>query len=139
MMARARLFGDLLDVSRIEARRLTVESEPVRLAPLISEAVDLAPEVAKRCHTEIARDAERAWADSGRIVQVLSNLLSNAYKYSEPDTPIEVHAEPIGDMVQVSVTNEGPGIAPDEIPKLFSRFSRTRSAHMSDGISTMRS
>jgi signal transduction histidine kinase len=58
----------------------------------------------------------------------LSNLLSNAAKYGDPETPIDVRVERESARVQITVTNEGPGIAPDEIPRLFSRFARTRSA-----------
>jgi PAS domain S-box-containing protein len=123
-----RMIEDLLDVSRIEAHHLTVRPGPVDLPALIDEALDLAPQVAIRCRTEIAPDAAHALADPGRFLQVLSNLLSNADKYSAPGTPIEIGVERCGGRVKVRVTNEGPGIAPDEIPRLFSRFARTRSA-----------
>jgi PAS domain S-box-containing protein len=123
-----RMIQDLLDVSRIEARQLTVKPEPTDLSPLVAEVIQLVPEVARRCRTVLAPDATSAWVDTNRFVQVLSNLLSNADKYGDPGTLVEVRTERVGTMVQVSVTNEGPGIAPDEIPRLFSRFARTRSA-----------
>jgi signal transduction histidine kinase len=66
--------------------------------------------------------------DPVRIEQVLSNLLSNAAKYSAPDSDILLTVEPRGAAVRVAVTNRGPGIGPDELPKLFSRFYRTREA-----------
>jgi PAS domain S-box-containing protein len=123
-----RMIEDLLDVSQIDARRLTVRPVHVSVPALITEAMEVLPGVASRCRTEVEPGATCAWADAGRCVQVLSNLLSNAHKYGDPGTPIEVRAEPFEGMVKISVTNEGPGIAPDEIPELFSRFSRTRSA-----------
>jgi signal transduction histidine kinase len=122
------MIDDLLDVSRIEARHLTVKAEPADLTSLVAEVVQLVPEVAGRCRTVLAPDATCARVDANRFVQVLSNLLSNAHKYGDPGTPIEVRSERTGTMVQVTVTNEGPGIAPDEVPRLFSRFARTRSA-----------
>ena len=122
------MIDDLLDVSRVEGRRLTVEPEPVSLPVVLAEVIALSPEVAHRCRTEIAPEAARANVDTERFVQLMSNLLSNAVKYGDPDTPIDVRVEPDGDKVRVTVTNEGPGIAPDEIPRLFSRFARTRSA-----------
>jgi PAS domain S-box-containing protein len=123
-----RMIQDLLDVSRIEAQRLSVRPERTALSALIAEVLEAAPHLAIRCRAEIDPAADCAWVDEARVVQVLSNLLSNADKYSDPGTPIDVRVERRGELVQVSVTNEGPGIAPDEIPKLFSRFARTRSA-----------
>jgi signal transduction histidine kinase len=123
-----RMIEDLLNVSRIGAGHLAVKQEPVDLRPLIAEAVDLSPELAGRLRLEIDANAGRGWVDAGRFVQVLSNLLSNAAKYGYPNTPIDVRVEKLDGQVVVSVTNEGPGIAPDEIPRLFSRFARTRSA-----------
>jgi PAS domain S-box-containing protein len=123
-----RMVGDLLDVSRIEAKRLSVRPQAARLGPLVTEAIDSLPDAPGRCRTDIHPDATCACVDKDRFVQVVSNLISNALKYGSPGAPIDVGAERVGDMVQISVTNEGPGIAPDEIPKLFSRFGRTRSA-----------
>jgi len=123
-----RMIGDLLDVSRIEAGQLAVHAESVDLRPLVADVVALLPWDQSRCRVEVDPDAERAWVDEERFVQVLSNLLSNAFKYGDPDAPVEVCLEAAEGMVRVTVTNEGPGIAPDEVPKLFSRFARTRAA-----------
>ncbi len=123
-----RMIGDLLDVSRIEARRLTVNAVRVDVPSLVAEVIQLVPGLEGRCHTALPSDARLVWADAERLVQVLSNLLSNALKYGDPDTPVEVSAERIGEMVRISVMNEGPGIAPDEVSGLFSRFARTRAA-----------
>jgi PAS domain S-box-containing protein len=123
-----RMIADLLDVSRVASRRLEVKPETVTLRPLVAEAIELLPELAGRCRIAIAPDAACASADPGRFVQVLSNLLSNAHKYGDPGTSVEVSVDRVDAMIRVTVTNEGPGIAPDELPKLFSRFARTRSA-----------
>jgi signal transduction histidine kinase len=66
--------------------------------------------------------------DPARIEQVLGNLLSNAAKYSTLDSPIGLTIERRGAAVEVAVSNAGPGIAPDEVPRLFERFYRTRGA-----------
>jgi signal transduction histidine kinase len=63
--------------------------------------------------------------DPERIEQILDNLLSNAAKYSYPTTEIVVEIERCGAAVEVSVTNQGDGIAPEELPRLFRRFYRT--------------
>jgi signal transduction histidine kinase len=123
-----RMIEDLLNVTRVGVGRLTLKKEPTDLQPLVAEAFDLTPELADRLRVAIAPDAERASVDGGRFVQVLSNLLSNAGKYGDPGTPIDVRVEKLDGQLLISVTNEGPGIAPDELPRLFSRFTRTRSA-----------
>jgi len=70
-------------------------------------------------------------ADPGRIEQVLTNLLTNAYKYGTPQTTIEVRIAPETKAVRVSVQNEGPGIPSEDLPGLFERFYRTRQAQSS--------
>jgi signal transduction histidine kinase len=70
-----------------------------------------------------------AWADPNRVAQVLGNLLSNARKHGVPGTPITVGIAAKGALVEVRVSNQGPGIPPEEIPRLFTRFARARRAH----------
>jgi len=67
------------------------------------------------------------WADRSRIIQILANLLSNAIKYSPPQTAIEmaiIAPASGGAFLQVDVRDQGPGIAPDDIMKLFQKFYR---------------
>jgi PAS domain S-box-containing protein len=123
-----RMVGDLLDATRIETGHLAVEPTPADLNPLVAQAVELLPEVAARCHVEIAPDASRACVDADRFAQVMSNLLSNAHKYGREGAPIDVRVGRERDMVQVTVTNEGQGISRDDMPRLFSKFSRMHSA-----------
>jgi PAS domain S-box-containing protein len=127
-----RMIGDLLDVSRIEARRLEVRPRVRHLVPLIREVVEATPACSRRCRVKVADDPDTASVDGERFMQVLSNLLSNAVKYGYPGTPIEVSLSRREETVEISVTNEGPGIAPNEISGLFSRFARTRTAERSD-------
>jgi len=67
-----------------------------------------------------------AWADPGRVEQVIANLLSNAYKYGAPGTEIRIDVEGREDEVEVTVTNRGRGIPPEELPRLFQRFARSK-------------
>ena len=125
-----RMVRDLLDVSRIEARRLRLERQPVSL-PALARAVVERMASALQGHpvrVEVRGDVPLVRADPGRIEQVLVNLLSNAVKYGYPATEIRVEIERRGAVVQVAVTNQGPGIAPEDIPHLFTRFHRTRAA-----------
>ena len=122
------MIEDLLDASRLEARELSVKPEPSRLVDLIDVVFEGSLDLRKRCQLDIASEAEWALADPGRIIQVLGNLLSNALKYSDPDTPIRVEAARAGGEVRIAIVNRGPDIAADELGGLFQRFARTRRA-----------
>jgi PAS domain S-box-containing protein len=129
-----RMIADLLDASRLEANRLALARRPVDLGALVREVVERA---------DPFTDGHAVWlsvqgaippldVDPGRIEQVLVNLLSNAAKYGRAETPIEVRVAARGSEVEVAVTNEGPGIPPDELGGLFARFHRARSARQDE-------
>jgi signal transduction histidine kinase len=63
-----------------------------------------------------------AWADPGRLAQVLTNIIRNALQYSPPGSPVEVLAGVGPGLVQITVSDHGPGIASDKLPQLFDRF-----------------
>ena len=71
--------------------------------------------------TSLARDLPFAQGDSGLIEQVLFNLLDNAQKYGG-ESPVVVHARPLGGEVLISVTDEGPGIRPADLERVFEKF-----------------
>lgn len=121
-----RMIRDLLDVANIEVGRLSVERHPQALAPILERAVALfRRETAARDVTltlaplpalpEISGDAER-------LVQVLSNLLANALRYSERGGRVTVAATSTGATVEVSVADTGAGIAPAAMPLIFERY-----------------
>jgi PAS domain S-box-containing protein len=125
-----RMIADLLDVSRIESRRLAIQLERTDLPALIREVLDRTQGVTAghRVHLEVHGTVPPLTLDPARIEQVLGNLLSNAAKYSEETAPIELSVERQATTVEVTVRNVGPGIAPDELPRLFQRFYRTEEA-----------
>ncbi|HUX87781.1 MAG TPA: ATP-binding protein, partial [Chloroflexota bacterium] len=125
-----RMIADLLDVSRIEANRLTLQSELVSLPTLVQAVVERArgATAGHPVQVESHRPVPEVLADPGRIEQVLTNLLSNAAKYGEPGAPITVRLESRTAEVEISVTNQGPGIPPEQMPRLFQRFYRTPEA-----------
>ncbi|MDA8187801.1 MAG: ATP-binding protein [Dehalococcoidales bacterium] len=127
-----RMIDDLLDVSRIEARRLKLEKRRVDLVSLIRDVVGRTEELTKghQVSVEVRGTIPTVDVDPDRIEQIMTNLLSNAAKYSYPDTPITIDIEPRAEEVMVSVRNEGPGIEPADIPKLFARFYRTAVARL---------
>jgi PAS domain S-box-containing protein len=127
-----RMIGDLLDVSRIESRRLTIRRQRTELPALVREVLERTQRVTvgHRVHLEVRDAIPPVEVDPARIEQVLGNLLSNAAKYSEPDAPIGLVVERREATVEVAVSNSGPGIASDEVPRLFQRFYRTREAEV---------
>jgi PAS domain S-box-containing protein len=126
-----RMINDLLDVSQLEAHRLKLDLRPVDLNALVENAVHhLAPLTAGHpVRIHVAREPLVAAVDAGRIGQVLGNLISNAVKYSPPESEITVAAARSPDGVAtLSVRNLGGGIPAEELPRLFGRFSRSRAS-----------
>ncbi len=133
-----KLIGELLDVARIESGSLSVSLEPATVASLIDEARNrfLSGGGRDRMHIELAPDLPPVMADKRRIVQVLINLLNNAAKYSPESSPIEIAAARDGIHVAFSVTDEGQGIAPERLPRLFRKLTSAESGsprHDRDG------
>lgn len=118
------LISQLLDLSRLEAGMLSIEPEPEPFGDVVETAL---PQLAVLSvnHDLLLDLPEQALvvnADENRIGQVLSNLVGNAARYAPPGTPIRVGAEPVGDYLRVSVSDEGPGIPPDERENVFEAF-----------------
>ena len=125
-----RMVADLLDASRIEACRLALDPECVDLARLVREVVErtAASTAGHPVQLVVPEALPMVWADPGRVEQILANLLSNAAKYSFPDTEVTVDLAPAAGEVLVAVVNRGAGISPEERERLFTRFHRTRAA-----------
>ena len=120
------LIGDLLDVARIETGELPVAPVPADVASLVDEARSRFQSGGGRnnLRIDLSPDLPLVMADGRRIVQVLSNLLSNAAWHSHEASAIGVSAVREGYHVAVSVTDEGRGIAAERLPHLFRKFSR---------------
>ncbi len=125
-----RMIGEFLDISRLEARRMTMEWQTVDLGELVRTVVERSAGITAGhpVKVDVSGDLPPISVDPGRIEQVLGNLLSNAAKYGYPKSKIRVEARPRDGEIQVSVTNQGEGIPPEELPLLFTRFHRTRMA-----------
>jgi PAS domain S-box-containing protein len=124
-----RLVNDMLDLEKIEAGRL--ELRPIMLLPadVVRSTLDGIRAMAEeyRMRLEERVDAHRTFSgDRDRIIQVLTNLISNAIKFAAPDTVISVAAThpvvPAEGRVRFTVTNAGPGIRPSDVALLFTRF-----------------
>ena len=120
------LINNLLDLARIEAGTLSVAPEPTDLADVVDQARNafLSGGYRNSVEVSIAPDLPRIPVDRQRVGQVLYNLFSNASKYSREWSTIRVSALVEDVYVVVSVIDEGRGIAAEQLPRLFSKFSR---------------
>ena len=120
------LISDLLDAGRIEAGSLSVTPEPAEVADLVDQARTTFLSGGGR-HTlliDLPPDLPRVLADRRRIVQVLNNLFSNASRHSPETFPIRVSAMQDGVYLAISVSDEGRGIPPEQLPHLFRKHAR---------------
>lgn len=128
------LVDDLLDVSRITTGKVTLHKTPVELADVIAKAVETtSPLLEQRRHTldiDVARRGLSVEADADRLAQVVTNLLTNAAKYTEAEGHIRVTAGRSGEFVVLTVQDTGIGIEADLLPKVFNLF--TQAAQTSD-------
>lgn len=118
-----RLVSEVLDLEAIDQGGMELQLGSIDLAELAREAVTDAG-VAGRTDLSVGRGDAVCQVDGDRVKQVLLNLISNAAKFSGEDHPISVRVSPEADGVSISVQDEGPGIAPEDVEKLFQRFSR---------------
>jgi PAS domain S-box-containing protein len=121
-----RLITDLLDVSQIDSGALLVDASPVELTRLVAEqTAEIAAQHPKRTVKFIEPDTPiLVNADGFRVQQVLANLVSNALKYSPPDSPVEVSVTAVGAEGVVSVRDRGTGILLSDQNRVFDRFFR---------------
>lgn len=134
-----RLINDLLDCAAIEARGLTVTPAPVAAPSLFEAALELLAPVAARCGVALAIDPAPIGApllcDRDRVLQILSNLVGNAARFTPDGGRITIGARPDGDRrARLFVRDTGAGIAPNEIDQLFERYVRGRDARAGTGL-----
>lgn len=123
-----RLVEDLLDVSRVSLGRITLQRQPLALREVLQSAVDATrPMLDARNHTvtlSISEEPLPLSADNVRLTQVFANLLHNAAKYTDPGGRIEVRvAREAADAV-VRITDNGVGMSPDFVPRVFDLFAQ---------------
>ncbi|MEM9455747.1 MAG: HAMP domain-containing sensor histidine kinase [Myxococcota bacterium] len=122
------IVEDLLDLSAIESGEIRLESSSFSTSTLLDEAVSLEELRASNKQTTVtieSTDSPTVHGDLRKLVQVLANLISNAIKYGPPDSTVIVGSEQRGDRVRLSVSDQGPGIPPEECSRLFQPFGTT--------------
>jgi two-component system, OmpR family, sensor histidine kinase VicK len=120
-----RLVNDILDFDKIESGRLPLTRVPVQAAELLRRAADVAHSVATAVHITFHVDAgpEAVLADPERALQVLNELVTNAIKFSPPETVIRLATQLAGEgEVCFVIEDQGRGIAPEKLDHIFNRF-----------------
>jgi len=122
------LVNDLLDVSRVTRGLVTLEKEELDLNEVVAGALEqVRPLIEARRHAltmELSGEPVQVLGDRTRLVQVLSNILNNAAKYTPSGGQIALRVIPHGDRVTVTVTDNGIGIEPDVLPYIFDLFTQ---------------
>ncbi len=122
----ARLISDLLDIASIDAGRLAVEAQPLSAAGLLREAAEpfqlLATEKNITLSTLAPAESLHVSADRERVLQVLSNLLGNALKFTPAGGTIQLRAQREAELVCFSVSDTGPGVSAEQLPHIFDRY-----------------
>jgi signal transduction histidine kinase len=120
------LLGDLLDMASIQAGRLSFEPQPTAIKSVLADSCDghqaIAREKGVHLRCDVTIDDVEVTADRERVLQVLGNLLANAIKFCAPGDTVTVHAEIRDSDVLVAVSDTGPGIPREELPKIFEAY-----------------
>lgn len=121
----SRMVEDLLVIPDIEGARLKLKKDPVNLIESLNDSlISVKNHESRELMIDIPHDFPLVLADNDRLEQVLINLIDNAIKYSEDDTPISISAVTEGQKAVIKVTNEAPYIPPEVLNKLFGKFIR---------------
>jgi PAS domain S-box-containing protein len=135
-----RLIDDLLDVSRIARDKLELRKETVEISSVIRSALEASRPMIESCGQTLIVEQlpERIYVDGDlvRLTQVLTNLLTNAAKFSQGAAPIRLRAGRSGGEVAISIADSGIGLTPEELSRVFDRFyqSQRRGARFLGGL-----
>ncbi|MCE9604282.1 MAG: response regulator [Planctomycetia bacterium] len=132
--AQAQLIEDLLDVSRIISGKLRLNVEIVEMASVLDAAVEAVRSAADGKRIQIIRivdpGAGPIMGDSGRLQQIIWNLLSNAIKFTPKSGKVTLRLRRVESQVEISVQDDGQGIAPEFLPYVFDRFRQADASTM---------
>ncbi|MFT3701036.1 MAG: PAS domain S-box protein [Agriterribacter sp.] len=129
------IIADLLDISKIQAGKLDFRFEKTNLLELIRESIEAVYVQSHVIELETPAEDVQVVVDKQKLIQVMVNLISNAIKYSAEGTPVKISVLLFGGEVQVTVTDKGIGMSPENIGQIFNQFYRIAPAdHRSKGM-----
>ncbi len=134
------LVSDLADISRIESGRLQLDFKAVAPRVVVDSVIRSfraqIEEKNQKLSVEIPEDLPLVWGDQVRLVQILTNLISNAHKYTPSEGEIFIKGERADEVVHFTVTDSGTGIPEEDQPMIFSKFFRTEEAKAGEAPGT---
>jgi len=133
-----RLINDLLDISKIESGKMELKLDRIDIGECIRKSMRslraLAEALRVSIRSEQTDNLPRVLGDRDRLEQVITNLLSNALKYTPPESEVSILACSEDKAVRVTVRDQGPGIPPDQLEKVFGRFCQLAGAKKGSGL-----
>ena len=133
-----RLVNDILDIAKIESGKMEFHLAHLNLAECIEKSMRSIRSLAEAHHvsfqTEQPENIPTVFADRDRLEQIITNLLSNALKYSPANSVVHIRTSSRNDTVRISVTDQGPGVPPSKIHKVFDRFQQLEGAKKGTGL-----
>ena len=119
-----RLVGNLLREAQLEHGDPEITPEPTSVADVLDEVRDAFPGAVDRIVLQVERDVPSLALDPVALHEIVANLVDNALKYSTPGAPVVVDARIVGGSLTIRVSDEGAGIAPGDLPRIFDRFTQ---------------
>jgi len=133
-----RLINDLLDISKIESGKMELHLAKLNVSDCVNKSMRSLRALAdvSKVTIQAKHDARLpdVMADRDRLEQVITNLLSNALKYSPAEKEVIIRVASVDNLVRVSVSDEGPGIPPDQVGRVFDRFQQLAGAKKGTGL-----
>ncbi|WP_158624970.1 sensor histidine kinase [Corallococcus terminator] len=129
------MIEELLEGSRLESGSVTLRRSPRDLGRFLEEVLerDVAPDARERFRLHLGTSIPPVPMDAARLERVVTNLLTNAIKYSPKGTPVDVRLSAVHDQAVVSVSNLGAGLAAQDAARLFDKYYRTEDGRSADG------
>ncbi|MCY1040481.1 ATP-binding protein [Corallococcus sp. bb12-1] len=129
------MIEELLEGSRLESGSVTLRRAPRDLGRFLEEVLerDVAPDARERFRLHLGTSIPPVPMDAARLERVVTNLLTNAIKYSPKGTPVDVRLSAVHDQAVVSVSNLGAGLAAQDAARLFDKYYRTEDGRSADG------
>jgi two-component system sensor histidine kinase KdpD len=128
------LIGNLLDMSRLQSGTFDLIRRDVGLDEIVAQALTSLGDRAHRVVTEVPENLPRIHTDAALLERALANVIDNAVTWSPPDQPVRVQAAAFGDMVELRVTDRGPGIPPEQSEQVFQPFQRLGDQNTGTGV-----
>lgn len=133
-----RLINDLLDISKIESGKMELHLSRLNVTDCVRKSMRSLRSLAEA--NKVSIDAVQdepvpeVMADRDRLEQIITNLLSNALKYSPPEKAVRIRVSAMDNAVRVAVSDQGPGIPADQLQKVFDRFQQLAGAKKGTGL-----